>query len=45
MELEITFDSFNKTYNKGSNITGTVVISSSERTCEFQGLYLNIVVI
>jgi hypothetical protein len=44
MEIDITFDSFNKTYNKGSNITGSVVVSSSERVCEFQALFLNLVV-
>jgi hypothetical protein len=44
MEIDITFDSFNKTFNRGSIITGSVIVSSSERVCEFQALYLNLVV-
>jgi hypothetical protein len=40
MEIDITLDSFNKTYNKGSNITGNIIISSSERLVEFSQLNL-----
>ena len=44
MEIDITFDNFNKTFNKSSNITGAVTISSNERLVEFSGISLILVV-
>ncbi len=40
MEIDINLDNFNKTYNKGSNISGNIVISSNERLLEFSQLNL-----
>jgi hypothetical protein len=40
MEIDINYDSFNKHYNKGSNITGTINISCSERLIEFTHMNL-----
>ncbi len=44
MEIFINFDSFNKHYNKDTNITGTIVIACNNRYVEFTTLNLNLTV-
>jgi hypothetical protein len=43
MEIDIQFDSFNKTFYKGSNISGSVIISCNERVQEYSSI--NVVLI
>jgi hypothetical protein len=40
MEIDIVFDSFNKLFNNGTNITGSINIGCSERVIDFQSLNL-----
>lgn len=44
MEIDIQFDSFNKIYNKGTNITGSININSNERLVEFAAINLTLTV-
>lgn len=43
MEIEILLDSFNKTYNVGDNITGTINVTSNEKNLEFLQLNINFI--
>lgn len=44
MEIDIAFDSFNKTFYKGSNISGTVTVSSNERVQEYNSINIVLIV-
>jgi hypothetical protein len=44
MEIEIAFDSFNKTFNLGETITGEILIDNSEKlTMDFQGMSMQLI--
>ena len=44
MEIDIRLDSFNKTYNAGDNILGTLNITSSEKQFSFNHMSLTVIV-
>ena len=44
MEIEILFDCFNNIYKKGTNVVGTVIVNSNERSLIFNEINLTLVV-
>ena len=44
MEINMSFDNFNKTYNKGSNVTGVINIGCVDRLVDFTSINLNLTV-